>query len=375
MALLNVEKILAPISDSEPCGKSKEDGENIDLLNVFAQLQIAGETARKIEKARNEIELLDQESRSLVQREYTGSANDPQRDPQWREIAAMAIEILETQSKDSRVLCWLLESMLRSKGYRGFSEALDLIAKLVEAYGPTLFPVDATNPSYSLSFIYKLTKNEMFVDGISRVRVSPNSTICYASKMLASHLERASPDKRAGLQDAGLLALDQIEKGLAELDPAEIGEFMESLEIAIASAIRMDSLLQDKSGKAGFGFGQIRDELNSIRSWFKSVMPNRETESDDSTTQSSQFGSSNSTPATSATLGSIQTREEALSSLLRVASYFRKAEPHSPLSYALEQAVRWGKMPLPNLLEDLIADRTVLSEVYRRMGILEKSEE
>ena len=68
---------------------------------------------------------------------------------------------------------------------------------------------------------------------------------------------------------------------------------------------------------------------------------------------------------------SISNREQALSKLLQVAAYFRKSEPHSPVSYALEQAVRWGKMPLPELLRDLVANDSVLTEVYRRMGIQE----
>jgi type VI secretion system protein ImpA len=65
----------------------------------------------------------------------------------------------------------------------------------------------------------------------------------------------------------------------------------------------------------------------------------------------------------------VASRDEALQHLLRVADYFRKAEPHSPVSYALEQAVRWGRMPLPDLLKDLVSDESVLQEVFKRMGI------
>ena len=65
----------------------------------------------------------------------------------------------------------------------------------------------------------------------------------------------------------------------------------------------------------------------------------------------------------------IMTRDDALEGLLKVADFFRQTEPHSPVSYALEQAVRWGRMPLPELLGDLISDQNVRDEMFRRLGI------
>ena len=63
------------------------------------------------------------------------------------------------------------------------------------------------------------------------------------------------------------------------------------------------------------------------------------------------------------------TREDAFRSLLQVADFFRRTEPHSPVSYALEQAVRWGRMPLPELLQELISDEAVRKDLFRRTGI------
>ena len=65
----------------------------------------------------------------------------------------------------------------------------------------------------------------------------------------------------------------------------------------------------------------------------------------------------------------VETRQEAFQTLLRVSEYFRQAEPHSPISYALEQVVRWGRMSLPELLSELVADRSAREEIFRRAGI------
>ena len=73
--------------------------------------------------------------------------------------------------------------------------------------------------------------------------------------------------------------------------------------------------------------------------------------------------------------GDVQTRQEALQTLLTVAEYFRRAEPHSPVSYALEQVVKWGRMSLPELLSELIADRSARDETFRRAGIPQLKDE
>ncbi len=65
----------------------------------------------------------------------------------------------------------------------------------------------------------------------------------------------------------------------------------------------------------------------------------------------------------------METREEAFQSLLQIAAFFKRTEPHSPVSYALEQAVRWGKLPLPELLNELIADQGSREQLFKLVGI------
>jgi type VI secretion system protein ImpA len=73
--------------------------------------------------------------------------------------------------------------------------------------------------------------------------------------------------------------------------------------------------------------------------------------------------------ATVESLGVIRSREDALSSLTKVAEYFRRTEPHSILSYALEQVISWGHMPLPELLAELIPDEAPRNSLFKQVGI------
>jgi type VI secretion system protein ImpA len=67
--------------------------------------------------------------------------------------------------------------------------------------------------------------------------------------------------------------------------------------------------------------------------------------------------------------GAIRDREDALQTLLKVADFFRRTEPHTPVSYALEQAVRWGRMTLPELLAELVPDEQPRASLFKQIGI------
>jgi type VI secretion system protein ImpA len=63
------------------------------------------------------------------------------------------------------------------------------------------------------------------------------------------------------------------------------------------------------------------------------------------------------------------TREEALAELLRIGVFFRKTEPHSPISYTLEEAVRRARMSLPDLLAELAEDPAHIQRILLAAGI------
>jgi type VI secretion system protein ImpA len=62
-------------------------------------------------------------------------------------------------------------------------------------------------------------------------------------------------------------------------------------------------------------------------------------------------------------------REQAFKTLSELSEFFLRNEPHSPMSYALKQVVRWGHMSLPDLLEELIADDGARQNLFRLAGI------
>jgi len=50
-------------------------------------------------------------------------------------------------------------------------------------------------------------------------------------------------------------------------------------------------------------------------------------------------------------------RDDAFHQLRTLAEFFRKVEPHSPVSYLLEKAIRWGYLSLPELMSELLLNQ------------------
>jgi len=63
-------------------------------------------------------------------------------------------------------------------------------------------------------------------------------------------------------------------------------------------------------------------------------------------------------------------RDCAFQQLRHIADYFATSEPHSPVSYLLEKAIRWGYMSLPDLMEELVSGNDkVLEQINLVTGI------
>ena len=71
--------------------------------------------------------------------------------------------------------------------------------------------------------------------------------------------------------------------------------------------------------------------------------------------------------------GDLKTRADAIKQLQRVAEFFRRTEPHSPVPYLVQRAVRWQEMPLEEWLQELIKDTSVLSAVKETLGLRQHS--
>ena len=64
-------------------------------------------------------------------------------------------------------------------------------------------------------------------------------------------------------------------------------------------------------------------------------------------------------------------RKEAYATLESLADYLSAVEPHSPTPYLLRRAVKWGSMPLPELMAEIIREEGDLNRLANVLGLKE----
>ena len=85
--------------------------------------------------------------------------------------------------------------------------------------------------------------------------------------------------------------------------------------------------------------------------------------------ETADMATADAAPTARAAPGQVLNREGALKQLEDLSAWFRRTEPHSPLAYTLEEAVRRGRLTWPELLEELLTDKNVRDGLLVKLGI------
>jgi type VI secretion system protein ImpA len=134
--------------------------------------------------------------------------------------------------------------------------------------------------------------------------------------------------------------------------------------------------MDQKFGNQTPGLSLLRTSLDDIRSLVEKIVKEKRLSEPDASDQVDAVNAdeeldSGAPPEETRheRRGAIRSREEALRRLNEVAEYFSRTEPHSPVSYLVQRAIKWGKMPLDSWLEDVIKDENVLERLRDVLGL------
>ena len=159
--------------------------------------------------------------------------------------------------------------------------------------------------------------------------------------------------------------LSAIEAAVAEASADFYPNLVEDLEQAAADFKAMNERLREHCGHDAPPYTLVLDTLEEIlravRFLAKDKLAAAAPEPQEETmveTGTSAGGSPAPTVTTAGGSGPIASREEALRRLEEVARYFRATEPHTPLVTGIERLVRWGRMPMNELILELVPDPT-----------------
>lgn len=288
---------------------------------------------------------------------------------EWQTVIDTGAKILQSASKDIEVAAWMTEALVRVHGFPGLRDGFTLISELADRFWDNLYPMpDEEGIATRLAAVVGL--NGEGADGtlvlpIRKVQMTDGDhPYAYWQFEQATEVEKvADAARKKARVDAGDTSMDLFTASVKQTAP----EFFATLAADIAEAqkafVAMNAVLTAKAGAEAPPSSKICDMMENVLSAIRFVAADKlaaaapaAVAADGKAEEAETMSAAETSAPGPLKRANGYSRDQAFADLVRIAEFFRKTEPHSPISYTIEDVVRRGKLPLPELLAELIQD-------------------
>ena len=300
--------------------------------------------------------------------------------PEWRTVRQTAIKILSSSAKDIEVAAWLTEALVRSDGLRGLEAGALIITGLAREFWesglfPTPDPDDAADRLSAVDGLSGSTGDGTIIQPLRKLTLfsRPDGSAVPLYKFDASMKLQGEADKAKVAQRiaSGVVPFEELEREAKAAGGAVFAALRQQARAALAAWNAMAETLDRLAGADGPSTGRVRAVLEEILDVAQRFAP-VETDAAPGEIDDPHVPMAENQAGTGGAglrLAGAETREGMLADLGRIAAFFRRTEPHSPLSYTLDEAVRRGRLSLPELLEELVPDVATRGQILTQLGI------
>jgi type VI secretion system protein ImpA len=359
--LIDLDKLMIPISEDNPVGAELRYSPVDPKRGIFWHDEIR-EAARE----------------NLY--EQTPKQSD------WPKVVELTIKALAKLSKDWQIAAWLAEALVKHDRFdrlAGLRDGARLMRGLMERYWDNLYPAidpeDGDGPlvgrinvvtalSDALSIAVKkipLTNNQLglsynFLQWQESKKFDVPDDLNEHTEKTAELIEQAKEEGKLTSRDwRNAERATPYEHFLNRLNL--IKECQEELKL-------FDEAMDERFQRQAPGLGTLSRSLGDIQDLVAEIeAKKRPAVTNDG--DGGDGGGEGIEQGPAIPQGAVRSRQEALKRLEEVARYFRQTEPHSPVAFLVQRAVKWGNMGLDGWLEDVIKDPSVLSQLRETLGL------
>jgi type VI secretion system protein ImpA len=307
----------------------------------------------------------------------------------WSTVIKIATEALQTKTKDLQLAVWLVEALIKHHGFPGLRDGLRLLRELQERFWDSLYPeIDDGDLEFRAGPLGWL--NEKLPSSIRQIPVTLGinaeryAWLRWKESREVDNLGRRDQAAMAALMGEGKITGEQFDKAVETTPLAYYQTLFQDLEETWREFEQLDHVVDDRFGREAPGLMSIKQAIADCRALVADIgkkkgglgpapeaelTPQEAEESADVAEQETPEAVISSPRRSAAASVELQSRADALRQLAAVADYFRRAEPHSPVSYLVQRAVRWGEMPLEAWLQNVIHDESVLDQLRETLGL------
>ncbi|MCS6873744.1 MAG: type VI secretion system protein TssA [Pyrinomonadaceae bacterium] len=356
-AVIDFEALLKPISEENP------SGEDLKYSGLYDEIR---------EARRSEIGI-------------QGDWQQETKTADYKKVIQIATSALASETKDLQITAWLVEALVREHGFVGLRDGLRLVRCFHETFWETMHPQIDEGDMEARANAVEWIGEQMgtFIrtlpltggQGFSYVQWEESKKFDFPDnidsldyhereKMLA--LKAQAEEEKRVTGSMWRIAKSQTRRAFYE-------DLNLQLEECWAEYQALESAIEEKYDRNQTpSLRTLQKSLDDIRALVKNLLEEKRAEEPDLVEETQEEvvdkDGQASVVKTTGTVGPIQSRQDALRRLAEIAEYFRKNEPHSPVSYLIQRAIKWGNMPLEGWLQDVIKDEGVIYQIRQTLG-------
>ena len=292
----------------------------------------------------------------------------------WKAVIKLCEALLASRTKDLRLAGWLTEALGRTRGLAGLAEGHALTAALCEAFWTDIHPQAEDG-----ELEQRIGTLDWLLAQTARLLREVPLTASPKGRYSLVDLEAARANARTpGADDASArLTLDGFDAALHDTPAQHFIDGLRDAERLKTALGTLQATLDTYLGNAAPAFGPALDVLDDVTRSHRRHAPTADAPAAE-TASLPVPTPADATPreasaATAAAGGPPRSRDEAIRQLEEIAAFFRRTEPHSPVAYLAEKAVRWGSMSLHEWLRSVVKDDSALLRVEELLGVEERA--
>jgi type VI secretion system protein ImpA len=361
--VIDIEALLQPISEENPAG------EYLRYSGIYDQI---------VEARRSDDDL------------NLGVWKTELKVADYRQVINLAVPALTTQTKDLQLSVWLSEALIRENGFVGLRDSLKLVTGLQEKFWDTLHPEIDEGDMESRANAISWMESIAFTLAVKGARITDGEGYSFLNwedskrfdipenlDTLGSTDQQKYRDLQTQAETERRVTGDLWRKAKAATGRRFCEETYYVIEECWTQFNELNRVIEEKFDRNQMpGLSGLKKALEDVHAQVKILLEEKRLEEPDDADSGAEAETADSgeglivgaQAGVAVSTGAIQSRKEALKRLSDIADFFQKTEPHSPVSYLVARAVKWGNMPLETWLQDVIKDETVLFHLRQTLG-------
>jgi type VI secretion system protein ImpA len=358
---MDIQSLLQPISADAPCGQDLSFSIDFDHI----------------------AEMRREDDPTLEQGEWVTALKVAD----WPGVARQCTQLLQTKTKDLRLANWLTESWSLTEGFPGLARGIELQAALAEHFWPGIYPlpdgIDQDERIGNLAWLLHRIVGLVETLPVTRSRQGPGHSLRDWQQARQAASAPAPAYGQPETAETQRPTLDVLQRAARDTPASLWQQRLDAIRAAEAALARWQTAVDAQLGAEGPGFSKARDMLASVRHDMDRLArdvgisadgvastPSDDTNVAGAAAQADGHASGDGAAAqATAQGGPPRTRAQALQRLREVAEYFRRTEPHSPVAYLADKAVKWGDMPLHEWLRQVVKDEGSMAHLQELLGL------